>query len=339
MHNIESLHTHTTLSDGKLTHRELFELAESLGVSVLAFTDHDAVPGPEIMAELDTFRGRSTKWIIGTEISAGLPRELASETGTMHIIGLFVDPKNKEMVEHCVRAQESRLKRMEQIVGGLQKLGFIITEKDCLDASEDGSIGRPHIVEALNKYPENNIVMEKIRREMAAEADSNIDLKKRYEYMMERGEKQYPYTLLLTDDAFRTVYAEHDYLPDLDLAVAIIRGAGGLAFIAHYFTIASKMPLSILDTLLAEKRIDGIEVVYGLRAYGTLHESYIEKERAQVRALIKKHNAIRAGGSDAHSKEDLVAYVEKDWFSSEATGLTAAMLATGRVNKKFSSLE
>jgi len=59
---IESLHTHTTLSDGKLSHRELFELAESLGISVLAYTDHDAVPSPTTVAELETFRGRKTKW-------------------------------------------------------------------------------------------------------------------------------------------------------------------------------------------------------------------------------------------------------------------------------------
>ncbi len=334
----ESLHTHTTLSDGKLSHRELFELADSLGVSVLAFTDHDTVPHPEIMAELETLRGRATKWIIGTEISAGLPRELAPKTGTVHIIGLFVDPTNEAILEHSARAQESRRVRMEQIVDGLSKLGFTITEQDCLDASGGDSIGRPHIVESINKYPENNIVMEKIRREMAQAADHDIELKKRYEYMMERGEKQYPYTLLLTDDAFRSVYAEHNYLPDLDEAVALIRGAGGLAFLAHYFTIASKIPLDILDSLLEEKRIDGVEVVYGLRAYGTIHERSVEKERMDVRALVVKHGAIRAGGSDAHTKEDMVAYVEKDWFSGEATGFTADILATGRVDKKFSSL-
>ena len=66
MAKIESLHTHTVLSDGKLTHREMFDLAESLGISVLAFTDHDAVSSPEIMAELETLRDRKTKWIIGT---------------------------------------------------------------------------------------------------------------------------------------------------------------------------------------------------------------------------------------------------------------------------------
>ena len=56
MKPLESLHTHTTLSDGKMTHRELFDLAQSLGIAILAFTDHDAVPSPEIMAEIETFR-------------------------------------------------------------------------------------------------------------------------------------------------------------------------------------------------------------------------------------------------------------------------------------------
>ncbi len=170
MSSIESLHTHTTLSDGKMTHRELFDLAESLGISVLAFTDHDAVPTPEIMAEIETLRDRKTKWVVGIEITADLPKELRPETGSMHIIGLFIDPTNAALAEHCRLAQEARIKRMNQIVSKLQTLGFKISANDCLEMSGGESVGRPHIVQALSKYPENNIIREQIRLERAAQA-------------------------------------------------------------------------------------------------------------------------------------------------------------------------
>lgn len=339
MSNIESLHTHTTLSDGKLSHREMFDLAESLGLSVIAFTDHDALPSPKVMEELEILRYKKTKWIIGTELSAGLPRELAQEKATVHIIGLFVDPTNENLIKHCKLAQRSRITRMQKIVTALQEFGFKITENDCLEASGGESVGRPHIVDALKKYPENNIIIEKTRRELAREAENDQVLLKYYNYMMQKGERSYPYMLFLTPDAFRPAYFDHDYMPDLDEAVSLIRGAGGLAFVAHYFTVRSKMSLDFFDKLLAEKRIDGAEIVYGLREYGTAGEQAILAETASLCAIIVKNNAVAAGGSDAHTKEDLEAYVREVWFSNGATGFAAKMISSGRVNKKFSSIE
>lgn len=335
---VESLHTHTTLSDGKLSHRELFDLAESLGVAVVAFTDHDAVPTSEIMQELETFRGRTTKWVIGIEITAILPKELSSQLSVIHIIGLFVDPFNSKLVQHCRLAQGARVRRMEKIVENLQRLGFKLTKDDCLEMSAGESVGRPHVVRALEKYPENAVVMDKIRREMAKEAESNTEVQKRYTRMMEKGERQYPYTLFLSADSYRNAYAEHDYMPTFDEAVSLIRKAGGIAVIAHYFTIRSKMPLSFFEKLIVEKRIDGAEVVYGMWEYGKSEERELVVEQTALREIIKKHGALALGGSDAHTREDLEYYVDQDWFSVETAGFTEKIIATGRVNKKFSSL-
>lgn len=333
---IESLHTHTTLSDGKLTHLEMFELAESLGVSVVAFTDHDAVPSPETMNLLETLRNRKTKWVIGIEITADLPKELKPNSASLHIIGLFVDPKNEPLREHCNLAQEARVRRMKKIVSNLQVLGFKITESDCLEMSGGESVGRPHIISALAKYPENNLVTERIRLEMANDSDPKVQ--DRYRNMMERGENQYPYELFLSPGAYRDGYVEYDYVPDLDLAVKLIRDAGGIAVIAHYHTIRSKMPLEFFDRLLQEKRIDGAEVVYGLREYGTASEKIINDERAKLREILSNRVGLALGGSDAHTKEEMERYVESGWFSNETIGFTEKILATGRVSKKFSSL-
>ncbi len=335
----ETLHTHTTLSDGKLTHREMFELAQSLGITVIAFTDHDAVPSPAIMAELEAQRERTLKWIVGIEITADLPKELSPDTGAMHIIGLFIDPSNEALREHCRHAQEARVKRMNEIVLKLQSLGFKITAEDCLEMSGGESVGRPHIVQAIKKYPENNLVMEKIRLEMADEASRNPAIQEKYARMMQKGEHSYPYALFLSPEAFREGYAEHDYMPDMDESVKLIRGAGGVAVLAHYFTIKQKMPLVALERVLSEKRLDGVEVVYGLREYGTTGEIEMNKERQALRDMAKKYGLLALGGSDAHTVEDLERFVMNDWFSRETVGLTESVLATGKVNKTFSSLE
>ena len=336
---LESLHTHTTLSDGKMTHRELFDLAESLGVAIFAYTDHDAVPSPETVAELRAFPASKTKWIIGIEITANLPKELAPTTGAMHIIGLFLDPTNDALVKHCELAQRARIKRMQEIVMNLQNLGFNITAEDCLEMSGGESVGRPHIVQAIKKYSENNIVMEKIRLEMADEASRNPDVQEKYARMIQKGESQYPYSLFLSPDSYRKGYAEHDYMPDLDEAAKLIRDAGGVAVLAHYFTIRPKMPLEALDRVLSEKRLDGVEVVYGLREYGTSDEKEMEKERAALREMSKKYGLISGGGSDAHTREDLERYVSNEWFSKESVGMTEEILTLKRVSKSFSSLE
>ena len=336
---IESLHNHTTLSDGKLSHTELFNLAESLNISVLAFTDHDAVPTESILVEIETLRGRKTKWILGIELTTNLPNELAPASTAVHVIGLFVDPKNDALQAHCRRAQESRKKRMMNIVVALQRLGFKITSEECLKASGGESVGRPHIVEALRKHTENNTIIEKLKHEMRWVSERDPKTKKLYDRMIQKGETSYPYALFLTPESFRSAYYEHDYMPNLDEGVSLIRGAGGIAILAHYYSVRSKMPMEILEKLLVEKRIDGVETVYGLREYGTAGEDALEKERAALRELSKKYGTIVAGGSDAHRKEDLELYASSEWFSGETNGFTSNILATGKINNEFSSLE
>src|SRR3989344_7728562 len=128
-------------------------------------------------------------------------------------------------------------------------------------------------------------------------------------------------------------------MPDMDEAVKLIRDAGGVAILAHYFTVKQKMSLEALERVVSEKRVDGVEVVYGLREYGTTGEAEMSKERQALREMTKKYGVLALGGSDAHTVDDLEKFVMNDWFSSETVGFTKKILDTGRVSKKFSSLE
>ena len=326
---IESLHNHTTTSDGKLTHEESFTLAEKLGLGVFAFTDHDALPPESALAYLEGVRGHKTKWVVGIEMTSRMPAEVTNPTLDLHIIGLFTDPANPALRDHCAKAQQARRDRMVSIVAQLNELGFTLTQEDCLAAAGGDSVGKPHIVQALLAYPENAARMETMRQEFEVVAQSDATLRGRYEHMMARGPRDYPYSLFLSSQAFYPVEtAERSYLPTFEESVALIRGAGGVASLAHYCYARSEFPIELLESLLSEKRIDGVETVYGLGNYGTPREDAVHEERATLREFVKKHGAIATGGADAHSSNDLEYYTsrERNWFTDDTHDMASRLL-------------
>lgn len=336
----ESLHNHTTTSDGRLSHKELFDLAEQLGVGVLAFTDHDAVIPEDELAwlESESAKAKQTKWVSGIEITASVPDGLrGASSGSVHIIGLFVDPRNESLREHCKKAQESRIERMQYIVHELNARGFKITEEDCYAESNGDAVGRPHIVRALEKYPENNDVMEKMRFEMETASMHDLELRKKYDYMMQRGSVQFPYALFLAQDAFKPAYKEADYAPDIDDAVRFIRHAGGMAFIAHYSYEKKKLPLESLEILLRDNRLDGAEVIYGFGARGTTDEAEFENDKRWIRTMLARFGRYASGGADAHEAENLISYAGSS-DARDSKDLSATIVASGVVETRNSSL-
>jgi predicted metal-dependent phosphoesterase TrpH len=337
---IESLHNHTTTSDGRLSHREIFDLANQLGVGVFAFTDHDAVIPEEELAWLEgeSARGRLTKWVSGIEITAAVPADVKGvSAGSVHVIGLFVDPRNSELRAHCTKAQEARVERMEYIVRELNARGFTITEEDCNHESGGDAVGRPHIVRALGKYPHNDGVIEKLRSDMEQAAAHDEEIKKKYDMMMQRGSADYPYVLFLSQDAFKPAYKEASYAPDIDEAVRLIRHAGGMAFIAHYSYEKKKLPLESLEILLRDNRVDGAEVIYGFGARGTTDEAVFENDKRWIRTMCARYGRFVSGGADAHEAEQLVSYA-KSVDGRDSKGLCAEIIKSGAVEVRHSSL-
>ena len=78
---IADLHVHTEHSDGEDSPGEVLEWAERIGLDVIAITDHDAIDGALIAAELADGRADGPEVIVGEEVS--------SRDG--HILALFID--------------------------------------------------------------------------------------------------------------------------------------------------------------------------------------------------------------------------------------------------------
>jgi 3',5'-nucleoside bisphosphate phosphatase len=258
----ESLHNHSTASDGMQGYLDMLRSAGECGYGVMAFTDHDSLPREAELKLLADYAG-PVRWFVGCEISSGLPTELGGgPTSSLHILGLFTDPTDQALGEHCALARKARTERMEKIVGNLVSLGFRITVDDCLRASAGETVGRPHIVRALAIYPENAKILEGIRSDMERTAVSNPRVAMDYAHMLERPASDYPYRLFLSEDAFIPgIYVDYLYSVDMDSAVRLIRGAGGVAVVAHWYTTSKRIDAKMLEEMVEGGRLDGVEIM------------------------------------------------------------------------------
>jgi predicted metal-dependent phosphoesterase TrpH len=317
----ESMHNHTTASDGTQTYLEVLEAARRNKVGVVAFTDHDTLPGEADLAKLKAYDG-PVKWLVGCEISSGLPHELGGGvTSSLHILGLFTDPTNAALKEHCRKAVRARTERMEKIVTNLNGLKFVISVEDCLEASGGETVGRPHIVRALNSHPENAAIIEQLRMDMELAAVTSIQTAMDYAHMMERPASDYPYRLFLSDDAFiQGIYVDYLYSIDLDSAVKLIREAGGVAVIAHWYTVARKIDAAMLEKMLTEGRLDGVEIM------GNPMNSAARRAEPVLNAMVKKSGCIATYGIDGHRESDMENFCNDQSVANKSRGQIEKLL-------------
>ncbi len=334
----ETLHSHTKNSDGKLTHIELLKVCEKNYIETVAFTDHDALLSVKTLNLLKKNNDR-IDWISGIEVSSGWPKDLGGgSTSGLHVVGLFIDPTNKNLIEHCEKASSARVIRMQKMVRNLRSIGFKITERDCLKASNGESVGRPHIVEALNYYTENKNNIELIKQKMKLDSVKDMDLKEKYNYMIERGESQYPYMLFLSEDSYlKNIYVDYQYYSDLDNTVKLIRNAGGVSILAHWGTCRNKLNDEFLDKLFKENRLDGAEATYGLWNYRTANWPNQEEELKIIDSIIMKNKKLRSGGADAHTVEDIEEFSREKWFSEKTVGMAETIINNSNIDKTWSS--
>lgn len=338
----QTLHAHTTTSDGHMTHEELLNACRKYGVSVVAFTDHDALPNAIALKKLDKLRPHNTKWVVGIEISTGAPKENGGgPSGGVHMVGLFVDPENKALLEYCEKSQAARVERMEQIVSNLQKLGFHITADDCLKFSKGEVVARPHIRDALLAKEHNLKVITVLADKLKMVAEHDERWAKEHQVMIDQGLQQYPFSLFLKEDSFIPgVYVEKKYWVDLDGAVRLIREAGGIASLAHYTFSKKYVGPELLERLFVEDRIDGAETVYGLPLLRTAQESEAREDEKLVGDLAQKYGKLTTGGVDAHAEADLKLFVDTPTYAERTVGMVEKVLAKVRdkVNLSWSTI-
>lgn len=212
------LHLHTTASDGRLEPQELIDMAVNLGLDVIAVTDHDTIEGicPAIEASK---RYPSLQVIPGVELSTDVP------SGEVHVLGYFIDYTDAYLAKRLNELRDSRKSRALCMINKLHDLGIEIQWQKVEELAQGGSVGRPHVAEAL------------------LQAGYVKSLKEAFDKYIGRN---------------GPAYAEREKMTPVD-SVRLIKDAHGLPVLAHPAAIEN------LETLILELTnagLVGIEIFY-----------------------------------------------------------------------------
>ncbi|MDQ4094707.1 MAG: PHP domain-containing protein, partial [Actinomycetota bacterium] len=202
------LHTHTTVSDGGDSPRELVEKAVAAGLDAIAVTDHDNDSGCDEAVAVG--REVGVEVVRGVEISCdvGALKEMGlqpAQRPTMHLLGYFIPERDNPLSAGLAELQDARANRNVRIVERLNELGIPVTFQEVEnEAGGPGAqIGRPHFAAVL------------VRHGAVPDYQSAFD-----EYLA-KGAKAY---------LDRRLYAPAE-------AIALMRSAGAVPVLAHPFTL------------------------------------------------------------------------------------------------------
>ncbi|MFJ3900937.1 PHP domain-containing protein [Streptomyces sp. NPDC090025] len=134
------LHTHSTASDGTDTPAELVRNAAAAGLDVVALTDHDTTRGyAEAIAALPA----------GLTLVTGAELSCRYEGVGLHMLAYLFDPEEPALLAERELVRDDRVPRARAMVGKLQDLGVPVTWEQVARIAGDGSVGRPHVAEAM----------------------------------------------------------------------------------------------------------------------------------------------------------------------------------------------
>jgi predicted metal-dependent phosphoesterase TrpH len=187
------LHSHTTMSDGKLTPVELLQRAVQMQVDVLAITDHDTVNA------IAPARAYLVEQQLPLQLIGGVEISTRWENFEIHIVGLNVDETNPLLIERLHSQIQYRNERAREIGLRLERAGIPDAYINAKRIAGDAAISRSHYAKYLIEI---------------GKAKSFTDVFKKY---MKRG---------------KTGYVSSQW-QSIETAIQWIHDAGGVAVIAH----------------------------------------------------------------------------------------------------------
>jgi hypothetical protein len=221
------LHTHSTASDGTSDPAELVREAAEAGLDVVALTDHDTTSGWAAAIEalppgLTLVPGAelSCRWY-GADPSGAATAGQFDPPISLHMLAYLFDPAEPELVAEMARVRQGRETRAERMVELLRAGGLDVTWDEIQGNASGGTVGRPHLAQALIRRGLVNTVSEAFAPE----------------WLGERYRLPKPDT-----DVFR--------------AVALVQQAGGVAVFAH--PRASMRGRIVPDSLIEELAAVGL---------------------------------------------------------------------------------
>ncbi len=241
------LHVHSTASDGLLSPQELIDEAVAAGLEGMALTDHDTVGGIEAAQEYAHRRYPDFWFIPGIEMNTDVGPH------EVHILGYFIDPTYEALLKRLEEIRQERIQRNWKMVGKLNAMGYRISADRVAELAQGGVVGRPHIAQAL------------------VEKGYVFSVKEAFDKLIGQGKPAY--------------VPRYKFLPEE--AVQLIKGAGGVAVLAHPGLVGNK---ELVEKILSLD-IEGIEVYY---------PEHTDEDISRYLEMARERGLLITGGSDYH---------------------------------------
>ncbi len=246
------LHSHTTASDGVHPPEGLVRLAAAAGVTVLAVTDHDTTAAIAAATRAAEEQGGALRIVPGIEISS------LWKGKEIHVLGHFIDPADETLCSRLAVFREARENRMAAMVERCRSLGLDVTLEEVeARRTGPGTLGRPHLARLL--------VEKGYARDFQGAFDKWIG--KGSPAWVERA------------------------MPDAAEAIALIRGAGGCATVAHPALSG-----------LVEKDLRALAAA-GMVGLEADHPAQTPDVRKNLRLHARTLGLCATAGSDYHADE------------------------------------
>lgn len=269
---IIDLHIHSQSSDGAFTVEEIFKEARLRNIELMSITDHDSISCQEIA--LKFAKKARIRYVAGVELNVTFshPKCQQGKRLSLDFLGYQFDAKNKALVDKLRQLTKYREERAAKIVRnintefekeGIEKLTKRNFEE--IQASVDGTLGRPHIADYL------------VKKGIVGNRQEAFD-----RYLVRFNVPKFP------------LYLEE--------ASELVRNAGGKIVLAHpndphgtsLATLTKSLPeqAALIEEFMLV-HIDGIECWHSRS--DTRTTNYYVK-------FATKHGLIMTGGSDCHQK-------------------------------------
>jgi predicted metal-dependent phosphoesterase TrpH len=189
------LHLHSTHSDGNWSPSQLVAHAISIGMSVIALTDHDTVSG---IAETIECASGKLEVIPAIEINT-VWSDVSAISQDVHILGYFIDKENRMLLDLLEKQNQARDQQVEKLVQILVDDGMTISMDSIRKRAAGSPIGKMHVTQAI------------------VEANGAVDVTDAYLKYYDRKSKY---------------YVQRQSASPFE-AIRVIQAAGGITSIAH----------------------------------------------------------------------------------------------------------
>jgi predicted metal-dependent phosphoesterase TrpH len=254
----------------------------------MAVTDHDNIACQQVAAELVGKAG--IRYVTGVELNVTFshPRYREGKPVSLDFLGYQFDPLNKALSEKLQKMAEYREQRAAKILRNLnaefQKEGIAAlttTDFDAIQATVDGTLGRPHIADYL------------VKKGIVRDRQEAFD-----KYLVKCDVPKYP------------LYLEE--------AAKLIRSAGGRLVLAHPNDPHGISFVALTKSLTEQTEIVRDSMLSFIDGVECWHSRSTPETTSHYVKFAKAHGLIMTGGSDCHQKPVIMGTVDvPDWILNQ----------------------